>query len=135
MNSWRIKFRNFLGNFPVHYAVLFINRAINNCYMTSLTALHHTNDGFWYFLDATRATLIRGTFPTKQVILHQGSCVFSDVILVSNYHSYIGKTIKLLPYCSFYGGYILPRKCELPFLAVRLRKIQSHQDPHLAVFP
>ena len=26
MKSWRVKFRNFLGDFPVHYAALFINR-------------------------------------------------------------------------------------------------------------
>ena len=28
-----------------------------------------------------------------------------------------------------------PRKVEYPFLAVRLKIIQSHQDPHLAAFP
>ena len=49
MKSWRVKFRNFLGDFPVHYAALFINRTINNNYMTLLMALHHTHDGFWYF--------------------------------------------------------------------------------------
>ena len=26
MKSWRVKFRNFLGNLPVHYATLFVNR-------------------------------------------------------------------------------------------------------------
>ena len=30
MKSWRVKFRNFLGYFPVHYAALFIKRTINN---------------------------------------------------------------------------------------------------------
>ena len=94
---------------------------------------------FDIFLDATRATLFPGTFPTLNLPtkshLHQGSCVFPDVILVSNYHSYKEKTIKLLPYHSFYGGHILPRKVDSPSLAVRLKKIQSHQDPHLAAFP
>ena len=61
-------------------------------------------------------------------------CVFPYVILVSNYHIYKGKLIKLLPYHSFCGGHIPPRKIEPPFLAVRLRKI-SHKDPHLAAFP
>ena len=32
MNGWRVKFRNFLGDFPVYYAALFINRTINNNY-------------------------------------------------------------------------------------------------------
>ena len=49
MNSWRVKFRNFLGDLPVHYAGLFINRTINNNYMTFSMALHHAHDGFWYF--------------------------------------------------------------------------------------
>ena len=30
MTSWRVKFRNFLEDFPVHYAALFRNRTINN---------------------------------------------------------------------------------------------------------
>ena len=38
------------------------------------------------------ATLIPGTLPTLNLsiksLLHQGSCVFPEVILVSNYHSY-----------------------------------------------
>ena len=71
------------------------------------------------FLDATRATLFPGTFPTLNLPtkshLHQGSCVFPDVILVSNYHGYKEKTIKLLPYYSFYGVRIPPRKIEPPF--------------------
>ena len=32
VKSWIVKWRNFLGNFPVHYAALFINRTINNNY-------------------------------------------------------------------------------------------------------
>ena len=90
------------------------------------------------FLDATRATLIPGTLPTLNLpikSLHQGSCVFSDVILVSNYHNYKGKTTKLPPYHSFYGGRIPPRKIEPPFVAVLLKKITSHKDTHLAAFP
>ena len=91
------------------------------------------------FLDATRAALFPGTLPALNLpiksIFHQGSCVFLDLILVSNYHSYKKKTIKLLPYHNFYGGHIPPRKVEPPFLAVRLKNMQSHQDPHLAAFP
>ena len=49
MKSWRVKFRNFWGDFPVHYAALFINTTINNSYITLLMVLHHTHDGFWYF--------------------------------------------------------------------------------------
>ena len=45
--SWRIKFRNFLGDVPVHYAALFINRTINNNYTTLLMALHQTHDGLF----------------------------------------------------------------------------------------
>ena len=61
------------------------------------------------FLDALRATFIPSTLlilnlPIKS-ILHQGSCIFPDVILMTNYHSYKEKT-KLLPYHSFYGGHI-----------------------------
>ena len=62
------------------------------------------------FLDATRAALFPGTLPALNLpiksIFHQGSCVFLDLILVSNYHSYKKKTIKLLPYHSFYGDHI-----------------------------
>ena len=35
-----------LGDFRVHYVALFINRTINNNYMTLSMALHHTHDGF-----------------------------------------------------------------------------------------
>ena len=66
---------------------------------------------FDIFLDASRTTLIAGTLATLNLpikaIFHQGGCVFPDVILVSNYHSY-KKTIKLLPYHSFYGGHTPP---------------------------
>ena len=44
--NWRVKFRNFLGDFLVHYAALFINRTINSNYLTLLMALHNTHDGF-----------------------------------------------------------------------------------------
>ena len=43
---WRVKFRNFLSDLPVHYSVLFINRTINDNYMTLLMSFHHTHDGF-----------------------------------------------------------------------------------------
>ena len=94
---------------------------------------------FHTFLDATRATLFPGTFPTlilpTKSHLHQGSCVFPDVILVSNYHGYKEKAIKLLPYHSLYGGHIPPRKVEPLFLAVCFKKIQNHEDPHLVASP
>ena len=89
---------------------------------------------FATFLDASRAILPTLNLPIKNH-LHQGSCVFSDVILMSNYHSYKEKTIKLLPHHSFYGGHVPPQKIECPFLAVHFKKIQSHQDGHLAAFP
>ena len=44
--------------------------------------------------------------------------VAPDVILVSNYHSYKEKTVKLLPYHSVYEGQIHPIKVESLFLAV-----------------
>ena len=88
------------------------------------------------FLDATRATLFPGSLPTLNLPIKshlssgsQGSCVFRDVTLVSNYHSYKEKTIKLLPYHSFYGGHIPPRKVEPPFLAVRLKKYKATRIP------
>ena len=48
--------------------------------------------------------------------------VFPDAVLVLNYHSYKEKTIKSLPYYSFYGGQIPSTKIEPPFLAVHLKK-------------
>ena len=64
------------------------------------------------FLDATRATFFPGTLPTlrlpKKAIFHQDSCVFCDASLVFSYHSCKEKTIKLLPYHSFYRGHITP---------------------------
>ena len=88
---------------------------INNNYMTLLMTFHHTHDGFWYvFLDAARTKLITGTLPTLNLSIKNhpspGTCVFSVVILVSNYHSYKEKTIKLLLYHSFYGDHITPDK-------------------------
>ena len=78
------------------------------------------------FLDATRATVFPGTLPTLNVSIKShplsGSCVFPDVISASNYHSYKEKTVKLLPYNSFYGGHIPTRKIESSFLAVHLKK-------------
>ena len=43
------------------------------------------------------------------------SCVFHDIILVSNYLSYKEKTVQLLPYHSFYGGHIQQEKLSLLF--------------------
>ena len=100
-----------------------VNRTINNNYMTLSMALHHhAHDGFWCFLDASSATLIPGTLPTlnlpslEEAIFYQGSCVFPDVILVSNYHSCKEKTIKLRPYHSFCGGHILHQEILSPLL-------------------
>ena len=87
---------------------------------------------------ASRATLIPGTLPTLNLPIkihpHQSSFVFPDVTIVSNYRSYREKTIKILPYHSFYEGHIPLRKIGPSFLAVHLKKIQSHKDPHLAAF-
>ena len=46
MKILKVKFINFLGNFPVPYVALLIKRTINNNYMTLLMTLHHTHDGF-----------------------------------------------------------------------------------------
>ena len=78
------------------------------------------------FLDVKIATLIPGTLPTLNLPIRShpspGSCVFPNVISVSNYHGYKEETIKLLPYHSFCEGQIPPRKIELSFLAVHLKK-------------
>ena len=47
MKSWRVKFRNFLGDLPVHFAALFIYKTITNNCMTLLMALQHAHDGLW----------------------------------------------------------------------------------------
>ena len=67
------------------------------------------------FLDASRATLIPGTLPTLNLPLYQGSSIFSDVTLVSNRHNCKEKTIKLLPYHSFYEGHIPQEKLSSLF--------------------
>ena len=78
------------------------------------------------FLDVKIATLIPGTLPTLNLSIKSypssGSCVFPDVISVSNYRSYKEETIKLLPYHSFYEGHIPLGKIEPSFLAVCLKK-------------
>ena len=104
--------------------------------MTLFIALHHTHDRFWFFLDASRATLIPGTLQTLNLLIfYQGSLTFSDVILVSNYHSYKEKEIKLLPYHSFYGGYI-PHQVKLsPLFRHSASKNGTSPDAHLAASP
>ena len=66
------------------------------------------------FLDVKIATLIPGTLPTLNLSIKSypssGSCVFPDLISVSNYHSYKEETIKLLPYHSVYEGHIPPQE-------------------------
>ena len=80
--------------------------------MTLLMALHHTHDGFWYFFRCYKSNTLSwhtSNFESankKPSFIRVASCVFPDVILVSNYHSCKEKTIKLLPYHSFYGGHI-----------------------------
>ena len=44
IKSSRVKFINFPDDFPIHHAALFINRTINNKYMTLSMALHHAHD-------------------------------------------------------------------------------------------
>ena len=110
MKSWRVKFRNFLHDLPVHYAALFINRTINKNYMTLLMAFHHTNDRFWYFFRRFKSKAYFWYTSNFESANKKRSCDFPDVILVSNDHSYKEKTIKLLPYHSFYGGPHPPKK-------------------------
>ena len=65
------------------------------------------------FLDATRATLISSTLLALNLSIksfHQDTCVFSDVILVSNYHNYKGKTVKVPPYHSTHTTEIISPK-------------------------
>ena len=60
------------------------------------------------FLDATRTTVFPGTKPSFISV----AAFFVICFLVSNYHSYKEKTIKLLPYHSFYAGHITLRRIE-----------------------
>ena len=134
MKSWRVKFRNFLGDFPVHYAALFINRTINNNYMTLLMALHHTRYGFWYFFRCFKSNTYSwytSNFESanEKSILHQGSCISLDVVLVSNYHSCKEKTIKLLPYHSFYEGHIPLKITEPLFWQSASKKFKATRCP------
>ena len=130
MKSWRVKFRNFLGVFPGHYAALFLNRTINNNYMALLMTLHHTHDGSFRCSKSNTHSYYTSNFESanKNPSFIQGSSVFPDVVSVSGYHSYKEKTIKLLPYHSFYGGHITQEKLN-PFSG------KIYQDAHLAAFP
>ena len=51
----------------------------------------------------------------KKAIIHQGSCIFPDLILVINYHSYKEKTMQLLPYHSLSMEVTSPKKNWAPF--------------------
>ena len=119
MKNLSVKFRNFLSDFPVYYTALFINRTINNNYMTLLMTLHHTHDGFRYFIRCYMSNTHSWQIPTLNLSIKShpssGTCVFPDVIPVSNYHSFKEKTIKSLPYHSFYGGHIPPNKILAAF--------------------
>ena len=85
-------------------------------------ALHHTHDGFWYFFRCFKS--------------NSHSWYTSNFESANKKPSFIRvAAIKLLPYHSLYGGHIPLRKTEIPVLAVRLKKIQSHQYAHLAEFP
>ena len=83
-------------------------------------ALHHNHYGFWYFFRCYKSNSLSwhtSNFESankKPSFIRVASCVFPDVILVSNYHSYKGKTIKLLPYHSFYGDQVSPKKMLTP---------------------
>ena len=151
---WRAeggKLKHFPNDFPVHYAALFINRTINNNFMTLLMALHHSNNRFWYLFrcyKSNTSTLSWHTANFESIKSHTSSvsCLFPDVILVWNYHSYKEKAIKLLPYHSFYGGDIpsppkkniwssffgsRPQKKntkppEFPFSSILLKNIKLH---------
>ena len=100
--------------------------------------LHHTLDEFDTFFGRYKSnTHSWHTFnfesAKKKAIFNQDSCVFPEVILVSNCYTYKEKAIKLLPYHSFYGGHIpivIDAHVQLPLMAVRLKKIHSHQGPH-----
>ena len=115
MKSWRGKLRHFPNDFPVHYAALFIDRTINNNYMTLLMALHDTNDWFWYLFRCNKSNTSTHSWHTanfESIKSHTSSLryLFPDVILVWNYHIYKEKTIKLLLYHSFYGVDTPPEK-------------------------
>ena len=115
MKSWRGKLRHFPNDFPVHYAALFIDRTINNNYMTLLMALHDTNDWFWYLFRCNKSNTSTHSWHTanfESIKSHTSSLryLFPDVILVWNYHIYKEKTIKLLLYHSFYGVDTPPKK-------------------------
>ena len=134
MNSWRVRFRNFQGNSPVHYAALFINRTINNNYMTLPMALHHTLDEFWYFfLDATRATHIPGILSTLNLPikshLSSGYLRFSWGNFSVKLLYLQRKDNKITTIHSLYGGQIPPRKVQPPLLAVCLKKYIATRIP------
>ena len=116
MKSWRGKFRNFLGDFPVHYAALFINRTINNNYMTLLMALHHTHDGLFRCFKSNTHSWCTSNFESANKKPY-----FIRVAAFS--HTIISMEVKSPS-----------RRTESPFLAARLKKIQIPQDAHLAAF-
>ena len=93
-------------------------------------ALHHTHDGSFRCSKSNTHSYYTSNFESanKNPSFIQGSSVFPDVVSVSGYHSYKEKTIKLLPYHSFYGGHITQEKLN-PFSG------KIHQDAHLAAFP
>ena len=93
------------------------------------------------FLDDIRAAHIPGTLPTLNLPMKgypfiRVAAFFSDVILVLNFHNHKGKITKLLPYHSFFGGHPppLPKKNWAPFSGMPHKKMQDHQDLHLAAF-
>ena len=63
---------------------------------------YKSNTHFWHTSNFESAN--------KKLSFIRVAAVFFDVMLVSNYHSYKRKTVKLLPYHSFYGGHIAPEK-------------------------
>ena len=65
----------------------------------------------------------------KASFIRVTSCVFPDVNLVSNYHIYKEKAIKLLPYHSFYGCHIPRRKVKPPFGQYASKKYKTTKMP------
>ena len=78
--------------------------------MTLLMALRHTHDGIWYFFRCYKSNTLSWHTSNFESANEKSSYVFPDVILVSSYHNYKEKKIRLLPYHSFYGGHIPQEK-------------------------
>ena len=94
MKSWRVKFRNFLGNFPVHYTALFINKTIvrlllNYDFINGIAAYMAFHDGLWYFFRCFKSNTHSWYTPNfesaNETLLCQKiySCFFSKNIVLT----------------------------------------------------